>query len=137
MLPVTLEWIGAKQFEATNIEDVKFRMDVKKKGGGAGIYASPTDHLLAAVGACSGIDVVGILDKMRQELTSLRIDVIGEQVEENPKYFRSIKITYLLTGTNLDRAKVEQAVTLSQDKYCSVRATLSDKCVITTEIVIS
>ncbi len=46
MLPVTLEWIGAKQFEATNIEDVKFRMDVKKKGGGAGLYASPTDHLL-------------------------------------------------------------------------------------------
>lgn len=137
MLPVSLEWIGAKQFEATNIEDAKFRMDVKKRGGGAGLYASPTDHLLAAVGACSGIDVVAILDKMRQELKSLRIDVVGEQVEQNPKYFKSIKITYSLSGTNLDRAKVEQAITLSQDKYCSVRATLSDKCVITTEIVIS
>lgn len=137
MLPVTLEWIGAKQFEATNIEDAKFRMDVKKKAGGAGLYASPTDHLLAAVGACSGIDVVGILEKMRQELKSLRIEVIGEQVEDNPKYFKSIKITYLLSGSNLDRAKVEQAITLSQEKYCSVRATLSDKCVITTDIVIS
>lgn len=137
MLPVTLEWIGAKQFEATNIEDAKFRMDVKKKAGGAGLYASPTDHLLAAVGACSGIDVVGILEKMRQELKTLRIEVIGEQVEDNPKYFKSIKITYLLSGSNLDRAKVEQAITLSQEKYCSVRATLSDKCVITTDIVIS
>ncbi len=80
---------------------------------------------------------MAILDKMRQELKSLRIDVVGEQVEENPKYFRAIKITYRLAGVDLDRSKVEQAITLSQDKYCSVRATLSDKCVITTEIVLS
>lgn len=135
-LPVKLEWIGAKQFEATNIESVKFRLDVKTKAGGAGLYASPTDHFLAAVGSCSGIDVVVILGKMRQELKAFRIEVTGEQVEENPKYFKAIKIIYFLQGENLSRDKVEQAVELSQDKYCSVRATLSDKCSVTTEIVI-
>ena len=136
MLPISLEWIGAKQFEATNSENAKFKMDVKKKGGGSGLYASPTDHLLAAVGACSGVDVVGILAKMRQDLKSLRIDVAGEQADENPKYFKAIKITYTLAGVDLDRSKVEQAIALSQEKYCSVRATLSDKCVVTTEIVL-
>lgn len=136
-LPVTLEWIGAKQFEATNIENAKFVLDVKTKAGGSGLYASPTDHFLAAVGSCSGIDVVSILDKMRQNLTALRIEVVGEQVEDNPKYFRAIAIRYILQGENLDRAKVEQAVQLSQEKYCSVRATLSDKCAVTTEIVIN
>lgn len=136
MLPISLEWIGAKQFEATNSEDAKFTMDVKKRGGGSGLFASPTDHLLAAVGACSGIDIVGILAKMRQELKSLRIDVVGEQADENPKYFKAIKITYTLAGVGLDRSKVEQAIVLSQEKYCSVRATLSDKCVVTTEIVL-
>lgn len=136
MLPVTLDWIGAKQFEATNIENAKFVMDVKTKGGGSGLYASPTDHLLAALGACSGIDVVGILAKMRLELTSLRIEVEGEQVETQPKYFQEIRLKYILGGDNLDRAKVEQAVLLSQEKYCAVRATLSDKCRVTTEIVI-
>jgi putative redox protein len=137
ILPVTLEWVGAKQFEATNIEDVKFRLDVKTKAGGSGLYASPTDHFLAAVGSCSGVDVVAILSKMRLSLTSLRIEVTGEQVEENPKFFKSIAIKYVLQGTDLDSAKVEQAVQLSQEKYCSVRATLSDKCQVTTEIVIN
>lgn len=137
MLPVTLEWLGAKQFEATNIESAKFRLDVKTKAGGSGLYASPTDHLLAALGSCSGIDIVSILAKMRLDLKSLRIEVEGEQVETQPKYFKSIKLTYIFTGTDLDRAKVEQAVLLSQEKYCSVRATLSDKCQVTTEIIIS
>jgi putative redox protein len=137
ILPVTLEWVGAKQFEATNIENVKFRLDVKTKAGGSGLYASPTDHFLAAVGSCSGIDVVAILSKMRQPLATLRIEVAGEQVEESPKYFKAIAIKYVLQGDGLDRAKVEQAVQLSQDKYCSVRATLSDKCIVTTEIVIN
>lgn len=137
MLAVTLEWIGAKQFEAANSEDAKFTMDVKRTGGGAGLHASPTDFLLAAVGGCSGIDVVSILQKMRQELRALRIDVVGEQADEHPKYFKSIKITYVVSGVNLDRSKVEQAIMLSQEKYCSVRATLSEKCTVTTEIVLS
>jgi putative redox protein len=134
---MVLNWVGGKQFEATNIENAKFRMDAKTKAGGSGLYASPTDHLLAAAGACSGMDVVSILEKMRQKLRGLRIQVDGEQVEDYPKYFKSIKITYFFDGESLDRDKVEQAVKLSQEKYCSVRATLSDRCVVTSEIVIN
>jgi putative redox protein len=133
---VDVSWLGNKQFEAINEESAKFRMDAKKKSGGSGDYASPTDHLLAAVAGCTGIDVVSILQKMRQEFRSLRIEVDGTQAEAPPKYFTQMHIKYILEGDSLDRDKVEQAVALSQDKYCSVRATLSDKCRVTTEIVI-
>lgn len=133
---VDVSWLGDKQFEAINEENVKFRMDAKKKSGGSGDYASPTDHLLAATASCTGIDVVSILQKMRQEFRLLRIEVDGTQSEEHPKYFTQIHIKYIIEGDNLDRGKVEQAVALSQDKYCSVRATLSDKCKVTTEIIL-
>jgi putative redox protein len=134
---VSIDWIADRQFEAANEEDARFRMDAKRKAGGLGLHASPTDHLLAAVGGCTGMDVVAILQKMRQPLRSLRIEVDGTQAEENPKYFTHINIKYILAGENLDRSKVEQAVEFSQEKYCSVRATLSDKCKVTTEIVIN
>ncbi len=133
---VDIAWVNAKQFEATNEEGAQFRMDSKRKAGGSGDYASPTDHLLAAAGGCTGIDVVSILQKMRQEFRSLKIEVEGTQAEEHPKYFTHIHLRYILEGDKLDRSKVEQAVEFSQDKYCSVRATLSDKCKVTTEIVI-
>ncbi len=134
---VDVSWISNKQFETINEEGAKFRMDSKKKSGGSGDFASPTDHLLAAVAGCTGIDVVSILQKMRQQFRSLRIEVDGTQAEENPKYFTQIHIKYVIEGDNVDRDKVEQAVAFSQDKYCSVRATLTDKCKVTTEIVIT
>lgn len=133
---VDVIWVAGRQFEAINEENAKFRMDAKKKSGGSGDYASPTDHLLAAVAGCTGIDVVAILQKMRQELRSLRVEVDGTQAEEHPKYFTNIHIKYIFEGDNLDRSKLEQAIQLSQDKYCSVRATLSDKCKVTTEVVV-
>jgi putative redox protein len=134
---VDVNWIDGRQFEAANEEGTKFRMDAKKKSGGSGEHASPTDHLLAAAAACSGMDVVSILQKMRQPIRSLRIEVDGEQEEDYPKYFSSINLRYILEGDNIDRTKVEQAVELSQEKYCSVRASLTDKCKITAEIIIN
>lgn len=134
---VVVNWIGSKQFEATNEEGAQFKMDAKKKSGGSGDYASPTDHLLAATAGCTGIDIVSILEKMRQPIRALRIEVEGTQEENHPKYFSSIMLRYILEGDNIDRAKVEQAVELSQDKYCSVRASLTEKCKVSTEIVIN
>ncbi len=135
-MQVNLNWIGARQFEATNEEGAQFKMDTKKKSGGSGDYASPTDHLLAAVGGCTAVDVVSILAKMRQDLSSLQVEVTGTQAEEHPKHFTDIRLKYIFSGSNLDRSKVERAVELSQTKYCSVRASLSDKCKVSYEIVI-
>ncbi len=133
---VDANWIRDRQFEMVNEEGVRFRLDAKRKSGGSGDFASPTDHLLAAVAGCTGMDVTSILQKMRQQLRSLRVEVDGTQAEDHPHYFTAIHVKYIVEGDGIDRAKVEQAVALSQDKYCSVRATLSDRCKVTTEIVI-
>ncbi len=135
-ISVSVQWLGSSQFAVTTMNDIQFNLDKRVTAGGSGKFATPTDHLLAAVGGCTGIDVVDILQKMRQDLKSLTIDVVGEQADEHPRYFRKISIRYTAVGKELAREKVEQAVHLSQEKYCSVRATLADKCQVTTEIVI-
>jgi putative redox protein len=81
---------------------------------------SPTLSLLMAAAGCTGADVVVILAKMRVQLSALSIEVTGERRAEDPKRFTSVRLRYLLSGENLDRAKVDRAIALSLDKYCSV-----------------
>jgi putative redox protein len=94
------------------------------KGVGKGI--SPMKSLLACVGACSGMDVVAILGKRKQSLTSVKVEVLGErEAFGNPKPFTAISLKYTVTGKGLERKYVEEAVTGSMEKYCSVAATVS------------
>jgi putative redox protein len=85
---------------------------------------SPMEALLGAVAGCSGMDVVGILGKMRKEITSLRMEVEGARAEEHPRVFTEIHLTYYMDGPAIDAASALRAVELSQDKYCSVAAML-------------
>lgn len=88
-----------------------------------------------AAGSCSGLDVVSILEKMRQPLAGLEIIVSGQRQEEHPRYFQTITIKYVLTG-DLERDKVERAIQLSLQKYCSVTNSLTPKVKIDHEYVI-
>ncbi|HEY8106406.1 MAG TPA: OsmC family protein [Gemmatimonadales bacterium] len=80
----------------------------------------PTLTLLLAAAACSGADVVTILEKMRVGLDSLRIDVAGVRRESVPRRFVSIRFAFHVRGTGLDEAKARRAIDLSLEKYCSV-----------------
>jgi putative redox protein len=84
----------------------------------------PSDMLLLSLAACSAYDVVMILGRQRQELLNLYIDVTGEQAPEPPYQFTHIHLYYKLEGKDLDSKKVERAIDLSQNKYCSVAATI-------------
>lgn len=95
---------------------------------------TPMEYLLMALGGCTGIDVRSILEKMRQEVTSIELSVSGERAEEHPKVFTSIRVKFTVKGRGLDREKVERAVALSHEKYCSVGAMLGKACPITTEV---
>ena len=88
-----------------------------------------------AAGGCSGIDIVSILEKMRQPLEGLEITVTGQRREEHPRFFREIAIRYVLKG-NLDPEKVQRAIELSLTKYCSVTNGLEPKAKISYEYVI-
>lgn len=136
MIPIKVEWKGNKHFTAKNVDDVEIHFDARVRGGGNGEWGNPLDHLIAAAGVCTGMDVVDILEKMRQPLESLQIELEGEQRDEYPRFFKSIRIRYLFRGKNLDRAKVERAVDLSKNKYCSVTATFRPECKITVEVVV-
>ena len=91
---------------------------------------------LTSLGACTAMDVISILRKMRIEPVEFSVDVETELTDEHPKVFKKVFITYRLKGEGIDRAKVEKAVNLSQDRYCGVSAMLRKAVPIEHEIII-
>lgn len=91
----------------------------------------PMLTLLLAAAACSGSDVVIILEKMRVKLRELRIEAAGVRREEDPRRYAAIHLTYRLSGSGLDEAKARRAIDLSLEKYCSVVHSLAADIVIT------
>ena len=87
------------------------------------IAPSPVEILLVALGSCSAVDVVGILTKKRQEVTSYVVEVSGQRRDEYPRSYTSMKVHHILTGKGLTEKAVAQAIELSETKYCSVAAT--------------
>jgi putative redox protein len=88
------------------------------------IAPSPVEILLVALGSCTAVDVIGILQKKRQLVTSYTLEVTGERRDEYPRSYKSMKVHHILTGTNISPKAVAQAIELSETKYCSVAATL-------------
>lgn len=84
----------------------------------------PSDLLLVSLASCSAHDVVTILGRQRQELTNLYVNVDGQQASEAPYQFTDIHLHYTVEGVDLDPQKVERAIVLSEEKYCSVAATI-------------
>lgn len=96
---------------------------------------APTDMLLAAVGACAGIDVVDILEKGRQEVRGLTVTVIGIRRPDPPRYFESLHARFVVRG-DVSEAKAKRAVDLSFEKYCSVYHTLREDLRTSWEVVV-
>jgi len=95
---------------------------------GEGMQApSPTETLLAALGACHAMDVISILRKKRQRVTAYAVDVTGERRKEHPKSFTRIEVVHHLRGYDVSPAAVEEAIRLSETKYCSVHFSLDPK----------
>jgi putative redox protein len=86
--------------------------------------ASPMELLLLALGGCTGVDVISILKKKRQQVTDYRIEVSGERREEFPKRFTKLMVKHIVRGHNVTEQAVARAIELSETKYCSVAATL-------------
>jgi putative redox protein len=113
-------------FEAEVPSGNNFVMDGIPEIGGENKGPTPVEALLSSVAACSAIDVVMVLQKKRQVITNYRIEVEWQRVPQGawPRPILSMTIRHILSGENLDSAAVERAVELSDQKYCSVIATL-------------
>ena len=85
---------------------------------------SPVELLLIALGTCTAVDVVSILQKKREAVTDYRVQVIGERREEHPRSYKRIKVHHIVKGYDISPNSVAQAIELSEKKYCSVAATL-------------
>jgi putative redox protein len=84
----------------------------------------PLELLLLSLGGCTGADVVSILKKKRERVTDYRVEIRFERREEHPRSFRKIELRHIVRGYGVKEASVARAVQLSNDKYCSVAATL-------------
>jgi len=127
MSSACVKWTGGKQF--IGIDSTRHSVVLSTPDEGTGM--KPSDLLLVAVAACTAVDVVEILAKKKLALYGLEISACGEQDNDPPWTFRKIELSYKLTGKGLTDKAVEQAIRLSEEKYCSVAATLRPTAEIT------
>jgi len=115
-----VQWIGKQQFVAVGPSGHAVAMDSDRDSNTA---PGPMEFLLLALGACTATDIVIILEKKRQKLQSLEVICSGERAKDPPQVWTKLSLLYRLRG-RLDDSGVKQAIELSEEKYCSVSATL-------------
>ena len=128
----TVKWIKGKQF--IGIDSTQHSVVLSTPDEGIGV--KPSDLLLIAVAACCAVDVVEILVKKRMPLTHMEISTSGEQDPNPPWTFRKIHMHFQVAGKNLTEKAVAQAIELSEEKYCSVTATVRATAQVTTDFEI-
>jgi putative redox protein len=127
MQTATVKWVDGEEFIAKLPSGHSVSFDADRKHNAA---PGPMEMLLGALGACTSVDVVMILAKKRQRLTSLEVVITGERASEPPSVWTKIEMVYRLAGDLEDKA-VRDAIELSQSKYCSVAAMLRKTAEIT------
>jgi putative redox protein len=120
----TVTFKGGMAFEALAGSGQALTMDARLEEGGDNQGFSPMELLLIGLGGCTGMDVIAILRKMRQEIDDYRVEVEGTRRDEHPKIFTQIRVTHVVRGRELDPKLVARAVELSATKYCPVSAML-------------
>jgi putative redox protein len=123
-MAIKIIWKGEVSFEGETETNHKILMDLPEDLGGKNQGPKPIELVLVGLGACTGVDVVNILKKTRENLESLEIVIHSEKGETHPKVYKKIEIDYKLKGKNLKQENVKNAIDLSLDKYCSVKAML-------------
>ena len=126
------DWKHDEIFEATTQDGRNITIDADSAHThGPG----PLQAVLMALCSCTSVDVVSILKKKRQAIAGLRVSAVAEQAPSPPRVFTHIKLTYSVSGSQLSRKAVEDAVSLSKRKYCSVSLMLEKALPIDYEIV--
>ncbi|MGO9614062.1 MAG: OsmC family protein [Dissulfurispiraceae bacterium] len=111
----TLTWDKDLIFIGRSQQGYEIEFDANVQWG-----CKPTDSLLLSLAGCMGIDVVMFLQKMRVLLADFKMEIVGERNPTPPQYYKKIDMVLHLAGKNLDSKKVDRAISLSQEKYCSV-----------------
>lgn len=130
MIEAKLRWVDGERFIVGASSGHAIVVDAESKTA-----PSPMELVLMGLCACTATDVVSILRKKREPFTAVSVDAQAEKANEPPRVYTQIKLVYTVSG-QVARKAVEDAVRLSEEKYCSVSAMLKKTADITTEIVI-
>jgi putative redox protein len=117
---IEAEWKGGSTFIGTNPLGGTVQMGRLDERPGV----SPMELILVGLAGCTGVDIVDILQKKREPLKALKVNVRGKKSDNFPKIYKEIEITYLIWGEGIDPKSIERAIQLSEEKYCSVSAML-------------
>ena len=126
-----VKWAQDMMFVAETGSGHAVVMDGAPEIGGHNLGPRPMEMLLAGLGGCSAIDVVMILKRGREAVTDCVVEIDAERADTEPKVFTKIHMHYIVTGQQLDTNKVDRAIKLSAEKYCSASAMLAAVATIT------
>jgi putative redox protein len=131
-----VSWLanGGMAFSAETGSGHLVNMDGAPEAGGRNLAPRPMELLLAGAGGCSAFDVVLILQRARQAISGCEVVLQAERATEDPKVFTKINLHFKIKGKDLDQAKVDRAVKLSHEKYCSATAMLAKTAELTYSI---
>ncbi len=133
-MKASVEWKGGRVFEGTSGSGHAVTMSGAPPAGEADIGIRPMEMMLLSMGGCTAYDVVEILEKGRQPVAGCVVQLDGERADTIPMVYTRIHVTYVVSGRGLDPAKVERAVKLSAEKYCSATLMLAKTAEITHEV---
>ena len=124
-MKTTIRWDGDVRFVGETGTGHFISMDGPEDHGGKNVGARPMETLLVGMGGCASFDVVHILKKSRQNISSCVTEIEAERVDEVPAVFEKIHLHFIVSGEKLKEAHVKRAVELSAEKYCSASIMLS------------
>jgi putative redox protein len=117
-----VKWVQDMTFVGESGSGHSVVMDGAPEAGGRNLGVRPTEMVLLGLGGCTAFDIVLILKRGRENVTDCVVELDAERAQTDPKVFTKIVMRYIVTGRGLDPNKVERAVNLSAEKYCSVSA---------------
>lgn len=136
-MDASIVWKKGLSFTGTGLTtNFSVPMGADPSVGGENDGFRPPELLLVGLGGCTGMDVISILAKKKQDITAFEVRTHGERAPQDPKGFTSFVVEYVVSGRNIDRAAVERAVSLSEAKYCGVMETLRKAGPVTIKITI-
>jgi putative redox protein len=135
-MKASVRWVEDVMFVGESGSGHAVVLDGAPEAGGRNLGVRPMEMLLIGLGGCTAFDVVMILKRSREPVTDCVVEMEADRAETEPKVFTRIQTRYRISGRGLDPKKVERAVNLSAEKYCSATAMLAKTAQISHEIAI-
>jgi len=131
-----ISWVDGALFVAEGGSGHTLTMDGAPDVGGRNLASRPMEIVLMGMGGCTAIDVVSMLKKQRQDIEGVEVSLSAERAAEHPMVFTEVTLVYTVRGRKLNKALVERAVSLSDEKYCSATAMIKKSAKVSHQVVL-